>query len=72
MAHKPRRQAGECLPIEVTDEMIEAGVTVIFAENGIGQEGIWFSGADLAERVYLAMEHCRLQLAKRRRHNRAE
>ena len=42
--------------IEITAEMIEAGVSVLLADRGGVGDGIgFFSPPDLAERVYRAM-----------------
>lgn len=45
--------------IEVTDEMIEAGEDVILSEVGGADLGGFFSAADLAKSVYLAMHNVR-------------
>lgn len=46
--------------IEITTEMIEAGEVTIFQELGGADLGAYFSAADLAREVYLAMERRRL------------
>jgi hypothetical protein len=43
--------------IEVTPEMVEAGVTVIWEELGGADLGGLFSASDLAKSVYLAMHN---------------
>lgn len=53
---EPDRAAIE---IEITDEMIEAGVSVICSQDGIAPLGFFFSPSELAEQVYAAMETCR-------------
>lgn len=45
--------------IEVTEAMMEAGASVIFATDGVAPLGIFFSGHDLASEVFQAMWRCR-------------
>lgn len=56
--------------IEVTPEMADAGANVIFQTDGVAPLGVFFSGPDLAEKVYRAMECVRLQPNKEQRRNR--
>lgn len=49
---KVREQIRE---VTVTDEMAEVGASVMLAEPGVAPLGVFFSGADLARKVYEAM-----------------
>ena len=49
----------EAEEIEITAEMIEAGVEVILCEIGGADLGGLFDASDLASRVYQAMENRR-------------
>ena len=49
---RPAREDG----IEITPEMIEAAVEIIWGELGGAELGGLFSASDLASSVYLAME----------------
>lgn len=59
MAHEDRRQGGETPAIEITDEMIEVGVSALLAVEGLSPSGIFFSPDELVEKVYAAMERAR-------------
>ena len=45
--------------IEVTDEMAELGCDIILGTQGVAEISVSFSGRDLAEKVYVAMERLR-------------
>ena len=51
MSAEPKR---DDIP-EVTPEMADAGASIILAEPGVADFGVFFSAPDLAERVYRAM-----------------
>jgi len=41
--------------IEVTPEMTDAGCEIIFSTPGVAEFGVFFSGDELAAKVYRAM-----------------
>jgi hypothetical protein len=55
--------------IEVTPAMKDVGARVILAEDGVADQGVFFSAPDLAARVFSAMEQVRPQPHRFPRHN---
>lgn len=57
--------------IEITEEMVEAGISIIVTQDGIAPLGFFFSPAELAEKVFLAMTASALMRQRRTGRNRA-